>query len=39
MASETKEKKIKKKEKEEQIQSKSLGNFHNLELLCKADDR
>ncbi|CAD8140623.1 unnamed protein product [Paramecium pentaurelia] len=39
MASVTKEKKIKKKEKDEQIQSKSLGNFHNLELLCKADDR
>ncbi|CAK56346.1 unnamed protein product (macronuclear) [Paramecium tetraurelia] len=39
MASATKEKQLKKKEKEDQIQSRSLGNFHNLELLCKADDR
>ncbi|CAD8152033.1 unnamed protein product [Paramecium pentaurelia] len=39
MASTSKEKKIKKKEKQQEIQSKSLGNFHNLQLLCKADDR
>ncbi|CAD8060286.1 unnamed protein product [Paramecium sonneborni] len=39
MASATKVKRIKRQKKEEQIQSKSLGNFQNLELLCKTDDR
>lgn len=31
--------KERKRKKEDSIQSKSLGNFHNLELLCRVDDR